>query len=152
VASPFSSPRNQPCTGTSIPLARWLPYSLTRTWHIQTAVFWIATAFLAAGLFLGPIVGGREPRFQRLGVNVLFGALLVVVAGSLAGQYFAIHQRLPLGLSFWLGTQGYEYVDLGRAWQIALFTGLVLWLGLMLRALWPALRRRDESRTLGCSY
>jgi nitric oxide reductase subunit B len=81
-------------------------------------------------------------------VNVLFGALLVVVAGSLAGQYFAIHQRLPLGLSFWLGTQGYEYVDLGRAWQIALFTGLVLWLGLMLRALWPALRRRDESRTL----
>ena len=53
-----------------------------------------------------------------------------------------------LGLSFWLGTQGYEYVDLGRAWQIALFTGLVLWLGLMLRALWPALRRRDESRTL----
>ena len=130
------------------PLAEYLPYSLTRTWHIQTAVFWIATAFLAAGLFLGPIVGGREPRFQRLGVNVLFGALLVVVAGSLAGQYFAIHQRLPLGLSFWLGTQGYEYVDLGRAWQIALFTGLVLWLGLMLRALWPALRRRDESRTL----
>ena len=50
--------------------------------------------FLAAGLFLGPIVGGREPRFQRLGVNVLFGALLVVVSGSLAGQYFAIHQAL----------------------------------------------------------
>ncbi len=130
------------------PLADYLPYSLTRTWHIQTAVFWIATAFLAAGLFLAPVVGGREPRLQRLGVNVLFGALLLVVAGSLAGQWFAIHQELPLGLSFWLGHQGYEYVDLGRAWQIALFAGLVLWLVLMLRGLWPALRRRDESRTL----
>jgi nitric oxide reductase subunit B len=130
------------------PLADYLPYALTRTWHLQTAVFWIATAFLGAGLFLAPIVGGREPRFQRLGVNVLFGALLVVVAGSLAGEYFAIHQKLPLALSFWLGTQGYEYVDLGRAWQIALFVGLVLWLTLMLRGLWPALKRRDEARTL----
>jgi len=130
------------------PLASYLPYSLTRTWHIQTAMFWIATAFLAAGLFLAPVVGGREPRFQRLGVNVLFGALLLVVAGSLAGEWLAIQQRLDLGASFWLGHQGYEYVDLGRAWQIALFAGLVLWLGLMLRGLWPALARRDAGRSL----
>ncbi|MCA9728341.1 MAG: cbb3-type cytochrome c oxidase subunit I, partial [Candidatus Eisenbacteria bacterium] len=131
-----------------IPIAKWLPYALTRTWHLQTAVFWIATAFLAAGLFLAPLVGGREPRFQRLGVNVLFGALLVVVGGSLAGEYLSIHQRLGLTQGFWFGHQGYEYVDLGRAWQIALFVGLVLWLGLMLRGLWPALRRRDDHRTL----
>ena len=29
---------------------------------------------------------------------------------------------------FWFGSQGYEYVDLGRFWQILLFVGLVLWL------------------------
>ncbi|MCC7124288.1 MAG: cbb3-type cytochrome c oxidase subunit I, partial [Acidobacteria bacterium] len=130
------------------PLGDYLPYALTRTWHIQTAMFWIATAFLAAGLFLAPVIGGAEPRYQRLGVNVLFGALLVVVTGSLAGEYLAIHQRFGLDASFWFGHQGYEYVDLGRAWQIALFTGLVIWLVLMLRALWPAIARRDESRTL----
>jgi len=131
-----------------LPIGKWLPYALTRTWHIQTAVFWIATAFLATGLFLAPAVGGREPRFQRLGVNVLFGALLVVVVGSLAGEFLSIHQKLGLDLGFWFGQQGYEYVDLGRAWQLALFVGLLLWLGLMLRGLWPALRRRDENRTL----
>ncbi|MFB3855419.1 MAG: cbb3-type cytochrome c oxidase subunit I, partial [Vicinamibacterales bacterium] len=131
-----------------IPLSDYLPYSLSRTWHIQTALFWIATAFLAAGLFLAPVIGGAEPRHQRLGVNLLFGALLVVVAGSLAGEYLAIRQRLGLAASWWFGHQGYEYVDLGRAWQIALFAGLVLWLGLMLRALWPALGRRDDSRSL----
>ena len=131
-----------------LPVAQWLPYSLTRTWHLQTAVFWIATAFLAAGLFLAPAVGGREPRFQRLGVNVLFGALLVVVAGSMTGEFFSIHQKLGLDLGFWFGQQGYEYVDLGRAWQIALFVGLLLWLALMLRGLWPALTRRDDNRTL----
>ena len=131
-----------------IPLAEVLPYSLSRTWHVQTAMFWIATAFLAAGLFVAPLIGGHEPRFQRLGVNVLFGALLVVVFGSLAGEYLAIHRKLGLDVSFWLGHQGYEYTDLGRVWQIGLFTGLVLWLGLMLRALWPRLRARASSRTL----
>lgn len=130
------------------PLANYLPYALSRTWHIQTAVFWIATAFLAAGLFLAPLVGGKEPRYQRLGVNVLFGALLLVVVGSLTGEALSIHQRLGLNQGFWFGHQGYEYVDLGRAWQIALFVGLVLWLGLMLRGLWPALKRRDGSRSL----
>lgn len=130
------------------PLGDYLPYAVTRTWHIQLAVFWIATAFLAAGLFLAPAVGGKEPRFQRLGVNVLFGALLLVVVGSLAGEWAAVRQLFDLDLSFWFGHQGYEYVDLGRVWQIALFIGLSLWLVLMLRALWPALKRKDESRTI----
>ena len=131
-----------------LPIANILPYNLTRTWHIQTAMFWIATAFLAAGLFLAPAVGGHEPKYQRLGVNVLFGALLVVVTGSLAGEYLAIHQVLPLEQSFWFGIQGYEYVDLGRVWQIALFAGLAIWLGLMLRALAPALRQKAETSSL----
>jgi nitric oxide reductase subunit B len=111
------------------PLAQYLPYSLARTWHVQTGLFWIATAFLAAGLFLAPIVGGQEPRFQRLGVNVLFGALLLVVGGSLAGEALSIHQRLGLDTGFWFGSQGYEYVDLGRAWQIALFAAVALIIG-----------------------
>lgn len=131
-----------------IPIAHLLPYSVTRTWHIQTGLFWIATAFLAAGLFLAPAAGGREPKHQRFGVNALFGALLVVVVGSLTGQWLAIQQRLGLDAGFWFGHQGYEYVDLGRAWQIALFAGLVLWLFLMLRALWPALKVKDEARPL----
>ncbi|MBI3119289.1 MAG: cbb3-type cytochrome c oxidase subunit I, partial [Candidatus Hydrogenedentes bacterium] len=52
-----------------IPLAEWLPYAVTRSWHMQLAVFWIATAWLATGLFMAPAVSGYEPRFQRAGVN-----------------------------------------------------------------------------------
>jgi nitric oxide reductase subunit B len=130
------------------PLADYLPYAVTRTWHIQTGVFWIATAFLAAGLFLAPAVSGKEPRFQRLGVNLLFGALVAVVGGSLAGEWLSVRQVFGLDMGYLFGHQGYEYVDLGRVWQIALFVGLGLWLVLMLRALWPALRRRDAARTI----
>jgi nitric oxide reductase subunit B len=128
------------------PLADYLPYAVTRTWHIQLAVFWIATAFLAAGLFLAPAVGGREPKGQRLGVNVLLGALFLVVGGSLAGEWFSIRQKMSPTASFWFGHQGYEYVDLGRGWQIALFGGLLLWLWLTVRAIRPALSEGSPAR------
>ena len=108
-----------------IPLAKWLPYRVARTWHLQIGIFWIATAWLATGLFIAPAVSGCEPKGQRLGVNVLFGALVLVVVGSLAGEWLSIQQKLG-NLWFWFGPQGYEYVDLGRVWQILLFVGLVL--------------------------
>jgi nitric oxide reductase subunit B len=131
-----------------IPLAEVLPYSITRTWHTQLGIFWIATAWLATGLFMAPAVSGYEPKFQRLGVNVLFVCLLVIVAGSMFGQWLGVQQRLGLTANFWFGHQGLEYVDLGRFWQLFLFAGLFIWLGLMTRAMWPAFRHQEEGRHL----
>jgi nitric oxide reductase subunit B len=130
------------------PIAKYLPYAVTRTWHTQLAVFWIATAWLATGLYIAPAIAGREPRFQRFGVNFLFLALLIVVVGSMAGEWLAVQQKMGLGLNFWFGHQGYEYVDLGRFWQLLLFVGLIVWLVLVGRALWPALRQPSENRPL----
>ncbi|RXF70457.1 nitric-oxide reductase large subunit [Arcticibacter tournemirensis] len=131
-----------------IPLDEVLPYSLSRTWHVQLAIFWIATSWLATGLYIAPAVSGYEPKYQTLGVNFLFIALLIIVAGSMGGQWMAIMQRLGYIENFWFGHQGYEYVDLGRFWQIFLLIGLFLWLGLMVRALLPALRQKTSSRNL----
>ncbi len=130
------------------PLSKWLPYSVARTWHIQIGLFWIATAWLAAGLFIAPLVSNHEPAGQRLGVNILFLALLTVVVGSLAGEWLSTQNYLTDQVSFYFGHQGYEYVDLGRAWQIALMVGLLLWLFLMLRGLWPAFRGEGDQKQL----
>ena len=131
------------------PLSKYLPYTIVRTWHIQIALFWIATSFLAAGLFLAPIVnGGKDPKYQKLGVNILFSALLIVVFGSLAGELLAVHQKIGLEFNFWFGHQGYEYVDLGRFWQILLLAGLGIWLFLMLRCIAPALKVAKDSKQL----
>jgi nitric oxide reductase subunit B len=129
-------------------IANYLPYSLTRSWHTQLAVLWIATAWLATGLYIGPAISGYEPKFQRLGVNFLFVCLLVIVVGAFAGQWFAVMQKLGLANNFWFGHQGWEYVDIGRFWQIFLFVGLMLWLLLVGRALWPALKRRDDHSSI----
>lgn len=131
-----------------IPLDEIMPYSLSRTWHVQLGILWIATSWLATGLYIAPAVSDFEPKFQKLGVDVLFFALIFIVVGSMVGQWYGVMQRLGLAENFWLGHQGYEYVDLGRLWQILLLVGLFLWLFLMVRALLPALRKKTGSRHL----
>lgn len=132
-----------------IDVSQWFPYSLVRTWHIQAALFWIATGFLAAGLFLAPIInGGKDPKYQKLGVDILFWALVLVVAGTFIGNYLAIAQIMPEHLNFWLGHQGYEYVDLGRLWQIGKFLGIVFWLVLMMRGVAGAFKVKGDKNLL----
>lgn len=131
-----------------IPIAEILPYVITRTWHTQLGIFWIATAWLAAGLYIAPAVSGYEPKFQRLGVNVLFGALVFVVLGSMAGEWLSVKGILPDQHWFLFGHSGYEYIDLGRFFQIALLIGLFLWLYLMVRALRPALQNNSEQKPI----
>jgi nitric oxide reductase subunit B len=125
-----------------------LPYSLTRTWHTQLAVLWIAVAWLGTGLYIAPAISGHEPRFQKLGVNVLLACLVVIVVGSFAGQWMAVMQTLGLERNFWFGHQGWEYADIGRFWQWFLFAGLLIWLALVGRALMPVLRQPGESRSI----
>lgn len=130
-----------------IPIDQYLPYNIVRTWHLQLAIFWIATTWLATGLYIVPALAGAEPKHQRLGVNILYAAVVFVVLGSLTGEWLGIKQKLGK-LWFWFGAQGYEYVDLGRVWQILLFGGLCFWLWLMWRGIKPALARRDNTRSL----
>ncbi|HUM11416.1 MAG TPA: nitric-oxide reductase large subunit [Myxococcaceae bacterium] len=125
-------------------IVRWMPYNLARTYHLQLTIFWIATAWVAGGLFLAPWVGEGEPRGQKLGVDVLFWALVVVVGGSMAGEFLGLTGRLDR-LWFWFGHQGSEYLELGRFWQFLLAAGLVLWLVLMFRALRPTIRKEGKT-------
>ena len=131
-----------------IPLSKYLPYTITRTWHNQSGVFWIATAWLASGLYIGPAVSGVEPKYQRLGVNVLFGALLVVVLGSMLGEWLSVMNKMSDSNWFLFGHSGYEYIDLGRFFQLALFIGLLLWLVLMVRAIKPALKKKGDQKQI----
>jgi nitric oxide reductase subunit B len=130
------------------PLSNILPYSVTRTWHIQLSILWIATAWLATGLYIASSLSGKDPKFQKLGINILFISLLIIVVGSMIGQWFGIMQKLGFVQNFWFGHQGYEYVDLGRFWQGFLFIVLFLWLTLMIRPLLPVIKRGTAEKNL----
>lgn len=135
--------RADPTSFYGFDLARVFPSNLLRTWHLQLAIFWIATAWIAGGLFLASALGGKDPRYQTRGVNLLFTALAIVVFGSLFGEMFGIRQMLGK-LWFWFGNQGWEYLDLGRGWQLLLVVGFGLWLFLVVRAVGNARKDREK--------
>ena len=115
-----------------INLAVLLPFNIVRTWHVQLAIFWVATSFLAAGIFLSPMISGGEPRGQKTLAYGLLAALVIVVVGSLLGEFAGIQGFIH---NVWFGDQGFEYLDLGRVWQILLTVGLFFWVLILFRGL-----------------
>ena len=116
-----------------------VPYNIARAVHLQSPIVWIGLAWMASALFLAPRIGGREPKGQRVLVDLLFWVTCAIVVGALAGDYLGIMGVIDKGW-FWIGNQGLSYLELGRLWQILFFVGLVAWSFIMLRAMWPALR------------
>lgn len=116
-------------------LAQLLPYNLTRTWHLQLALFFVVGTYLAAGIFLAPLITGSEPRGQSALTITLLVAVVIVVVGSLAGEAASYKGWLQGATRPFVGAQGWEYLDLGRLWQILLIVGLVLWCVILYRGL-----------------
>ncbi len=123
------------------------PSNLMRTWHLQTAIFWIATAYVAAALFLGRTLRSDEPRWFAPWVHLLFGAFVVVIGGSLLGEWLGISQMLGKWW-FWLGNQGWEFLELGRVWQLLLVVGLLVWFALLWLLVRPRSLANPESKPL----
>ena len=120
-----------------IDLGRLLPFNIVRTWHLQLSIFWVSTSYLAAGIFLAPMITSQEPRGQRLLAYGLLGALVIVVVGSLTGEFAGITGLIR---NTWFGNQGFEYLDLGRIWQVLLIIGLFFWVVILYRGLRGRLR------------
>ncbi len=126
-----------------IDIRKILPATITRSWHLQLSIFWIATAWLATGIFVGPMIAKKEPKHQRLLVNILFTAVLIVAVGSIFGEYLGIKNLLGK-FWFWFGHQGWEYLELGRVWQILLTVGMAIWAFIVFNAIRPTLKGENR--------
>ena len=124
-------------------LSKLFPSSLLRTWHLQTMIFWLATGFATGGLFLSRILGGRDFHGEKVCVNLLFIAFAIVIFGSLLCEWGGLGGLWP-DLTFWFGSQGWEYLELGRLWQYLLIVGLLCWFALVVANTWPALENRTS--------
>lgn len=124
-----------------VDLSRYLPITVTRGWHLVLAVLWITACWMGGSIFILPFVARREVPGQAALANSLFALVAVVAAGSAAGQHLG-----PMGMlgDRWrlLGSQGWEFMELGRLWQVLLMAALVLWAVIVMRGAWPALSAR----------
>jgi nitric oxide reductase subunit B len=114
-----------------------LPVTITRSWHLMIALYWISTCWIASSIFILPILSKKEIPGQLLLVNTLFIMLFVLVGGSLAGMVMG-----PKGILgewwYWLGHQGWEFVDFGRIYQVLLMGIFILWGVVVYRGAKPA--------------
>ncbi|RBW68367.1 nitric-oxide reductase large subunit [Bacillus taeanensis] len=126
---------------------RWiydiLPFSISKGYHLQLAIFWIATSWLGMGIFVAPLVGGHEPKRQGVLVDILFWALVVLVGGSMVGEWLGVNGYLGNNW-FLFGHQGWEYLELGRIWQVVLAAGMLIWLFIVFRGIKSGLKRESD--------
>lgn len=124
-------------------IAKWIPFNIAKSYHLQLVILWVATAWLGMGIYVAPLVGGKEPKRQGLLVDILFWALVALTAGSTIGEWLGVKGYLG-NLWFWLGHQGWEYLELGRFWQVLLVIGMAIWLYIVFRAIRSALRKETD--------
>ena len=139
--------RADPSSFYGLQLENIFPSNLMRTWHLQSAIMWIATSYVAAALFLGRTLRRDEPRGLAMWTHLLFAAFLAVIVGSLLGEWAGISQLLGRWW-FWIGNQGWEYLELGRIWQYLLAIGLVVWFALLWWVARPAKVEKVEARPI----
>ncbi|HBC4765186.1 TPA: cbb3-type cytochrome c oxidase subunit I [Staphylococcus aureus] len=126
-----------------IEIQRLFPFNIAKTWHVQLVIFWVATTWLAAGIYIVPKVLGNEPKKQGVLVDILFWALIIVVMGSMIGEWS--HILGWIDSHWWLfGHFGWEYIELGKFWQILFIVGMVLWVIILCRGFLPAIRNKVQ--------
>lgn len=120
-----------------------VPVTIPRSWHLMLSLYWISTCWIASSIFVLPILSKVEIKGQLKLINLLFVLLAILVAGSLTGMVLG-----PLGilgeLWYWLGHQGWEFVDFGKLYQILLMVIFVLWAVIIYRGIKPALTKRES--------
>lgn len=126
-----------------IEIQRLFPFNIAKTWHVQLVIFWVATTWLAAGIYIVSKVLGNEPKKQGVLVDILFWALIIVVMGSMIGEWS--HILGWIDSHWWLfGHFGWEYIELGKFWQILFIVGMVLWVIILCRGFLPAIRNKVQ--------
>jgi len=122
-----------------INLSETLPITVTRSWHVQLSILWISACWVGGSFFMMSLVSPRQSPTQVRLINTIFWLTVLLVAGSFVGMLLG-----PKGLFgrnwYWLGHQGWEYVEIGKLWQVLLGIVFILWAITLYRGVKPVMK------------
>ena len=128
-----------------------IPSTVSRAWHTQISILWIAVCWFAATIWVLPLICRPEPSGQLKWINALFWMLVFVAVGGALGIQLNVKGVLGEGetatssaLMLWVGSSGWEFLQLALLYHIVLYAAFVMWLIIIVRGLWPALIQKQS--------
>ncbi|MBY0348544.1 MAG: cbb3-type cytochrome c oxidase subunit I [Hydrotalea flava] len=119
-----------------------LPITVTRSWHVQLSILWISICWIGASFFMMSFVSPNQSKKQVTLINTIFWLTVLLVGGSFVGMLLG-----PKGLAgknwYLLGNQGWEYVELGKLWQIILGVVFIIWAVTIYRGIKPTMKLKQ---------
>ncbi|HEY5326345.1 MAG TPA: cbb3-type cytochrome c oxidase subunit I [Mucilaginibacter sp.] len=123
-------------------LSKILPFPVTRSWHVQLSLLWISACWIGASFFMMSLVSSDQPKKQVTLINIIFWLTIILVAGSFAGIFLGPMGFLPKTW-YWFGHQGWEYVEMGKVWQIMLGFVFIIWAIVLYRGIKPVMKLKQ---------
>ncbi len=123
-------------------LAHIVPYTVSRGFHAQLQIFWFFTMWVGYTIFFLPRLAKTPPGQQGL-INLLFVLLVIVGAGVLVGMPAGMTSMMPDNVAYWFGSQGWEFMELGRAFFLLLLVAFCLWIFIIFRGIRPWLTKKN---------
>jgi nitric oxide reductase subunit B len=125
-----------------ISLNELIPFTVARSYHTLLQIFWFFMCWVGYTIFFLPRIS-KVPRGQKLLINVLFTLCVITGAGALVGIYLGQTGMITGNMAYWFGSQGWEFMELGRFFQFTLLAAFALWIGIIYRAVKPWLTKKN---------
>ena len=123
-------------------LGNIIPFTVLRSYHTLLQIYWFFMCWVGYTIFflprLAPVLRG-----QRFLIEVLFACCFVVGAGSVIGIYAGQTGMLTGKAAYWFGSQGWEFMEMGRFFQILLLAAFSLWILIIYRGIKPWLTLKN---------
>jgi nitric oxide reductase subunit B len=119
-----------------------VPFTVARSYHTLFQIFWFFMCWVGYTIFFLPRLS-KVPPGQKFLINLLFVGCLIVGAGALVGIYLGQTGVLTGSTAYWFGSQGWEFMELGRAFQFILLGGFALWIFIIYRGVRTWLTKRN---------
>jgi nitric oxide reductase subunit B len=120
-----------------------IPFSVARSYHTLLQIYWFFMCWVGYTIFFLPRLS-KIPKGQKFLIDLLFFLAVVVAAGALIGIYAGQTGMIKDNtISYWFGSQGWEFIELGRFFQLLLLAGFTLWIFIIYRGVKPWLSMKN---------
>ena len=125
-----------------VSLGSIIPFTVLRSYHTLFQIYWFFMAWVGYTLFFLPRIS-RVPNGQLFLINALFAICIVTGVGALVGIYAGQTGMITGQTAYWFGSQGWEFMEIGRAFQYTLLGSFAMWIFIIYRAVKPWLTAKN---------